>query len=524
MCGIFALIFKEKFDIEKKSKYEKAFNKISHRGPDFSVLTMVNPYVMLGFHRLSINDVSASGNQPFFQDERCTVVNGEIYNHNELKKMYNIETESGSDCEVIGALLNKHLRMDVFPQLDGVFAGVSVKNNSVIAFRDPIGIRPLFYTETEDFIGFSSEAKALTPISNSRVKIFPIGSYWYEGQFIEYAISNNIHNGSLNYSAIKHLFIQAVEKRIKNCERGLGFFLSGGLDSSLVASVAKSLMPEQELKTFSIGMYRDAPDLRFAKHVAHVINSEHHEVIFTPEEGIKCIKDVIYHCETYDCTTIRASVPMYLLSKYIRENTDVKVMLSGEGADELFGGYLYFHNAISEMEFIDETERLVNDVHKFDALRADRATSAWGLEVRVPFFDKFFNNYVRQLPGRMRMPSSTGIEKDILRSAFSDFKYIPKNVLWRQKDAFSDAVGYNWVNVLKDLADKYVMNEEFSLRNKIFPVDTPQTKEDFLYRKIYTEIFGDTQLGSSGKWLPKWVDNITDPSATYLKIHSSSKA
>ena len=479
---------------------------------------------MFGFHRLSINDISDGGNQPFSQNDRHTIVNGEIYNHNELKKMYKIETTSGSDCEVVGAMLNRMNRFDTFPQLDGVFAGVSVKDNSVTAFRDPIGIRPLFYTETDEFIGFASEAKSLTFISDSPVKIFPIGSYWCDGEFVEYGFPINVTNVSLNYSTIKHLLIQAVEKRIKNCDRGLGFFLSGGLDSSLVAAIAKSLSPEKKLKTFSIGMHHDAPDLRFAAHVANKIDSEHHEVIFTREEGIKAIRDVIYHCETYDCTTIRASIPMYLLSKYICENTDVKVMISGEGADELFGGYLYFHNAVSGFEFTEETERLIREVHKFDALRADRATAAWGLEVRVPFFDKRFNNYIRQLPGEVKMPSVTGIEKDILRSSFSDFEYIPKNVLWRQKDAFSDAVGYNWVGILKELSELNVTDEEFLMAGRFYPNDTPQSKEDFMYRKIYTEIFGDRCLGSSGKWLPKWVDGITDPSATYLKLHSNSKA
>ena len=524
MCGIFALIFKGKFDVDKKSKYEEAFNMISHRGPDFSLLTMINGNVMLGFHRLSINDVSENGNQPFVQDGRTTVVNGEIYNHKELKKVYNIRTESGSDCEVIGKMMDELHLMDIFPQLDGVFAGVSVRDDIVTAFRDPIGIRPLFMTENDEFIGFASEAKALTGISSSSVDIFPIGSYWCNGEFKKYGYNNETHNASVNFDTIKHLMIQSVEKRVKNCERGLGFFLSGGLDSSLVASIAKSLLPDQKIKTFSIGMYPNAPDLRFAAYVANKIDSEHHEVIFSKEEGIDSIRDVIYHCETYDCTTIRASVPMYLLSKYISENTDVKVMLSGEGADELFGGYLYFHNAPSDSEFVDETERLLAEVHKFDALRADRATAAWGLEVRVPFFDKRFNNYIRQLPGRAKMPSTTGIEKDILRSSFDEFDLMPKNVLWRQKDAFSDAVGYNWVSILKDMSEHYVSDTEFNNRKTIFSVDTPQTKEDYLYRKMYVEMFGDRQLGSNGKWLPRWVDGISDPSATYLRLHSNTKA
>ena len=524
MCGIFALVFKDKFDIEKKSDYEEAFGNISHRGPDYSILTVVNDKCIFGFHRLSVNDVSEDGNQPFVQNDRVTMVNGEIYNHEDLKNVYDLDTKGGSDCEVVGLLLNKLFRMNVFEQLDGVFAGVSVKGNSVVAFRDPIGIRPLFYVETDEFIGFASEAKALVPLSKNEVKIFPIGKYWCDGIFTDYCFPYNFRNTSpLNTDTLRHLLIQSVEKRVKNCDRELGFFLSGGLDSSLVACIANNLMPDKTINTFSIGMDVNSPDLRYAAHVAYKIKSNHHEVIFSLEEGISAIKDVIYQCETYDCTTIRASIPMYLLSKYIKKQTDVRVVLSGEGADELFGGYLYFHNAPSVDEFTVETERLINNVHMFDGLRADRATAAWGLEVRVPFFDRNLISYIRSLHGDVKMPSCTGVEKFILRSAFDGYPNIPSNVLWRQKDAFSDAVGYSWVSTLKSITEGNVTDFEFNNRHVMFPEDTPQTKEDYYYRVIYNDIYGNKSLGSKGKWLPKWVGDIKDPSATYLKVHTCSK-
>ena len=524
MCGIFFLVFKDGVKTNKEI-LRKSFETISYRGPDHSSFSIVDGKYAIGFHRLSINDMSEKGHQPFVQNDRTTIVNGEIYNHNELREIYNLESNTHSDCEVVGNLLNStdFSYHDIFNMLDAEFAGVSIKGDEVIAFRDPIGIRPLFYTENDEFIGFASEAKALVDISPTDVKIFPIGSYWIYGDFIQYNVPPKAPVAT-SYNTIRSLLIQGVEKRVKNCDAEIGFFLSGGLDSSLVAAIAKNIMPNKKLKTFSIGMSRDSPDLRFANIMAFQLDSEHHEVIFTEKEGIEAIANVIYHTESYDCTTIRASVPMFLLCEYIVDNTDVKVMLSGEGADELFGGYLYFHNAPSKEELHEETERLVNEVHMFDSLRADRTTNSCGLEVRVPFFDKNFINYIRNVSPEAKLTSPTGIEKYILRRSFTQYPHMPANVLWRQKDAFSDAVGYNWISILKKLSETKISDASFERRHIMFPIDTPQTKEDFYYRQIYTSIFSyDKGLGSRGKWLPKWNGNVNDPSATYLKTHENSK-
>ena len=522
MCGVFFIIFKNGITTNKEKIYS-SFQSIIHRGPDNSHFSFISEKYAIGFHRLSINDLREEGNQPFINEGRVTIINGEIYNHKELREMYNIHTKSSSDCEVVSHLLNREdiSQYEIFNMLDAEFAGISVKGDEVVAFRDPIGIRPLFYTENDEFIGFASEAKALLDLTTTDVKIFPIGSFWSNNEFIKY------HNPSkvplpLCYKTIKSLFEQAVEKRIENCDSEIGYFLSGGLDSSLVAAVAKKLNPHKKIKTFSIGMSRESPDLRFANIMAYHLDSDHHEIIFNEKRGLEAITNVIYHTETYDCTTIRASIPMYLLSEEISKS-NIKVMLTGEGSDELFGGYLYFHNAPSGNELQKETERLVSEVHMFDSLRADRTTSAHSLEVRVPFFDKTFVNYIINLDPETKHVKHTGIEKFILRKSFEKYPHLPANVLWRQKDAFSDAVGYNWKNMLRDLSESKVNDIQFSKRNELFPIDTPQTKEDFYYRTIYNSIFKCNKgLGSMGKWLPKWSGDIVDPSATYLDTHEKT--
>jgi asparagine synthase (glutamine-hydrolysing) len=321
----------------------------------------------------------------------------------------------------------------------------------------------------------------------------------------------------------------AVRKRLM-ADRPLGLFISGGLDSSLIAAITRKLLPHKKIQSFSIGM-PGSPDLANAKIVADYLGTEHHPFYFTPEQGIAAVRDVIRQLETYDITTIRASTPQYLLSQYVRQNTDVKVVLSGEGSDELFGGYLYFHRTPSNTEFVDETNRLVRELECYDVLRTDRTTAGNGLEVRVPFLDRGFMKYVLALPGSLRNPNvSNGMEygatmeKKILRDAFSvasaGSEYLPNNILYRTKDAFSDACGYDWIPSLRAHCESLVSEEEYDRRAEIYPHLTPTTKEAFYYRRVFEEFYPNQQHTLNHYWLPNWVPNggVAEPSAKILKL------
>ena len=532
MCGIFAIFPKKSCDTpvsKHVSGIRDAFSTLKHRGPDTFSLVINEKYI-LGFHRLSINDLSDSGNQPFEVKNTRTICNGEIYNWTELCDSNDILTKSNSDCEILCHLIDRYGSTFDFNTIDGVFACAHARFNEetkeyeYIVSRDPIGVRPLFYLETEDYIAFASEAKALVGLDTTqKVHIFPIGTTWYNGTFKKYH-SLPCETKPANRELIYHTLVQAVKKRIHNCDTELGFFLSGGLDSSLVAGIAKSLT-KNKLQTFSIGMNRDSPDLVYARKVAKALGSEHHEVIFTKEEGIATIPFIIHTLESFDCTTVRASIPMYLLCKYIKENTNVKVMLSGEGADELFGGYLYFHNAPSLSDFQYETKKLVKNVHMFDSLRADRCTAAWGLEVRVPFFDRTFVDVVMSMPPEAKM-SSTGIEKFILRKAFQNTSvndYITDEVLWRQKNAFSDAVGYGWIDAIREYVETKISDRHFKDFFGKYTICPPMSKEELFYRSTYCDIFPNHErLGAMSMWRPNWTD-VTDPSATFLEFHEDKR-
>lgn len=511
------------FDLES---LKEQFNKIKHRGPDDTSIVFDENY-FFGFHRLSINDLTTNGNQPFQVQDSITICNGEIYNWKELNDKHKYNLKSNSDCEILSHMFNDTLdKQYICNNLDGVFALIhyNKSNKYFYVARDPIGVRPLFYTETEDYYAFSSEAKAI--FNYGKTHIFPISTLMSNGTMIKYytGFSSSISMSTLNYTTLKNNLVQALHKRIMNNERDIGFFLSGGLDSSLMASIAKQLYPNQKIKTFSIGTDISSPDLVYARTMASVLDSEHHEVIYTLDEGIKVLDEVIYHLESYDTTTIRASIPMYLLCKYISKNTKIKVMISGEGADELFGGYLYFHNAPNPSEFQKETIKLLKNVHMFDSLRADRCTAAWGLEVRVPFFDKTFLNYVLGIHESFKHINT--IEKYILRKAFDTHNYITKDVLWRQKNAFSDAVGYNWITHLKNHVESIYENmDEDEIKKQIntYTYDIPQTNEELHYRNIYTKHFGIPNLGNYGMWRAQWSNNLIDPSATYLCVHQDSR-
>lgn len=498
MCGIFAVI-------SENPKYRKSpENTLAHRGPDDTMSIQIGNCYM-EFWRLAINGLTDEGMQPMQFRDSYMVCNGEIYNYIELGGK-----KSQSDCAIIQPMIEFCGLMNTLKSINGDFAFVWSDGNKFYAARDQVGVRPLFYTHLPGGgMAFASEAKALIHFDTC-VHHFPPG-YFYDSEFDDffcYAPMYYVHPPKYNNDwiesslTIHDKLIDAVKLRFETTDRPVGFFLSGGLDSSIIAAIGANLSKEP-IRTFSIGFEGcDSPDLIAARKVAKHIGSRHTEVKFTLEEGINALNDVIYHLETYDTTTIRASVPMYLLSKYIAEKTNIRVILSGEGSDELFGGYLYFHSAPDVDSFTKETNRLLRDVYLFDVLRADRCTSAHGLELRVPFFDPDFIEYVMDgFASHMKMPSDEFMEKEILRSAFSS--YLPEEIIRRQKNGMSDAVGYNWVDGIKE----YAKSKGFYFLSK--------NPEEAMYKDIFKK-HGYPESLVLYKWMPKWTPGATDPSARYL--------
>ena len=490
-------------------------NKLVHRGPDKCIQHNVRNYKLI-FTRLSINDVSDAGDQPMTHGNVTCMCNGELYNWRDLMDRFQVPADGGSDCQVIPALLNTGMGLyNLCNALDGVFAFCGFQGECLFAARDPIGVRPLFYAVYDGKYCFASEMKALIGLSCD-VKIFPPGFYFHKNTFVSYAplVMHKQPNGGFHPKTLEGLLVDAVDKRLMS-DRPVGFFLSGGLDSSLIAAIGARLLGK--IHTFSIGFESgDTPDLFYARQVAEHIGSVHHEVRFTEKEALKALHDVVYALESYDCTTIRASVPMYLLSKYVAQNTDIKVLLSGEGADELFGGYLYLHNAPDDSSFQNECIELLNNVHMFDVLRADRCTAAHGLELRVPFFDKALLQYVLYMNPCWKMPSGD-IEKWPLRRAFSSGNWIPDDILYRQKNGMSDAVGYNWVQSVKKYAKGVISEREVEVGKEVYCNNSPLTEEELLYRRMYMECFGKID-NLTRIWRPKWSGGQIDPSAALLDV------
>jgi asparagine synthase (glutamine-hydrolysing) len=469
MCGIFA------------GQKPPQKNALSHRGPDFfNEVCVKNTHLL--FWRLAINGLGPVGHQPFERNGKYLIANAEIYNHTEFGG-----DPEGSDCEVILPLIEKHGLFHTCDILRGDFAFIVTDGEMTWAARDAVGVRPLFYCRSSQGISFASEMKALTHLGRN-INIFPPG-HLYDSKLDSFVCwSPNYWDVPImpHNPSIKTILYESVLIRVYNSKRPVGFFLSGGLDSSIIAALGKRALGGR-INTFSIGL-DGSPDLLAARKMAEFLDSNHTEVLFTIEEGLKAIPDVIWNLETFDTTTVRASIPMYLLSEYIKKNTDIRVILSGEGSDELFGGYLYFHGAPDVASFKAETNRLVRDVHMFDVLRADRSTSAHGLELRVPFFDREFIDYVMNgINSELKLPKD-GYEKYILRKAFEDI--LPPEICWRQKNGMSDAVGYAWVDALRDFGEHK-------------------------YKDIFNEYFGDNDHVVPYKWMPKWT-SVTDPSARIL--------
>ena len=524
MCGILAIIGKGK-DEEVVKQLSK---RMSHRGPDESDIHMTENGHFLAHERLSIVDLH-TGKQPIQGTSTAWMIhNGEIYNHQELRDtiLRNHTFKTTSDSEVI-VHLYEEFGYDFCNFLDGMFAFVVIDGDDYIAARDPLGIKPLYYgIDERGRKYFASEMKAIADQCVT-FSTFPPGHIYTEKTgFVKYYqpewedASKAVE--AVDYKAIRKSLTQAVQKRLM-ADVPFGVLLSGGLDSSLTSSIACRLLEGtgQKIHSFSIGLDADSPDTKAARKVAEFIGTEHHEIHFTIEQGIEILEKLIWHLETYDVTSIRASTPMYFLSKAITEQ-GIKMVLSGEGADEVFGGYLYFRNAPSAAEFQQETIDRVQKLFTADLLRADKSTMAHGLEARVPFLDKAFLELAIKIKPEEKQPKTyEGIEKYILRKAFDtpEKPYLPEEVLWRQKEQFSDGVGYNWIDTLIEYCTSQVSDADFEMASKLYPYNTPTTKEAYFYRSIFHKFYPQTSAAETvRKWIPKWQEN-QDPSGRANAAH-----
>ncbi len=509
MCGIIGA-----FDLKTKSEelrpqVLKMSKKIRHRGPDWSGIYS-SERAILAHERLAIVDPK-SGQQPLYSSNRNIVlaVNGEIYNHQQLRnELPNYAFSTQCDSEVILALYQQK-GPDFIEDLNGIFAFAlyDAEQDAYLIARDHIGIIPLYIGWDDQGTFFvASELKALEGYC-SRIESFPPGHYlyskegntprkWYTRDWEQY---ENVKDNVTDIDALRKALEDAVHRQLMS-DVPYGVLLSGGLDSSVIAAVTKKFASrriesnDQEkawyprLHSFAVGL-KGSPDLVAAKKAADHIGTIHHEINFTIQEGLDAIRDVIYHLETYDVTTIRASTPMYLLARVIK-SMGIKMVLSGEGSDELFGGYLYFHKAPNAREFHEETVRKLSKLHLYDCLRANKSLAAWGVEGRVPFLDKEFMDVAMRINPEDKMIREGRMEKWVVRKAFED--YLPESIAWRQKEQFSDGVGYSWIDTLKEQAAQRVSDEELAAAAERFPVNPPQNKEEYLYRSIFTEHFPST--------------------------------
>ena len=537
MCGIVGIFNVKEQSQSLRQKALKMSRKIRHRGPDWSGI-YCGGSAILAHERLSIVDPE-SGGQPLYSPDRKQVlaVNGEIYNHQEIRRKYagQYEFQTGSDCEVILALY-RDKGIDFLEDLNGIFAFAlyDEDNDEFLIARDPIGVIPLYIGfDSDGKVYVASELKALegfcdhyepflpghylTNIEHSPLNIEP-----YDGQkTMETNVQCSMFNVQcyykrdwMRYDAVKdnpasveaiHDALTAAVKRQLMSDVPYGVLLSGGLDSSVISAIAEKFSEHRieddsktkaywpRLHSFAVGL-KGAPDLAKARMVAEHIGTVHHEINYTIQEGLDAIRDVIYYIETYDVTTVRASTPMYLLARVIK-SMGIKMVLSGEGADEIFGGYLYFHKAPSARDFHEETVRKLSKLHLYDCLRANKSLSAWGVEGRVPFLDKeFLDVAMRTNPEAKMCPGST-MEKKIVREAFADM--LPAEVAWRQKEQFSDGVGYSWIDTLKQITAEAVTDEQMAHAAERFPINPPKNKEEYYYRSIFAEHFSSDSAARS---------------------------
>ena len=553
MCGITAIFNIHAGASALRQQALQMSKRIRHRGPDWSGIYQGRTAI-LAHERLSIVD-PASGGQPLKSPDGRLIltVNGEIYNHRELreelKNDYTFQT--GSDCEVILALYQKYGK-DFIEKLNGIFAFAlyDEAEDTYLIARDPIGVIPLYIGhDDEGHLLVSSELKGLEGFA-SEYRQFPPGYYffsrdkdytrWYERDWMDY---DKVKDNPASVQAL-HDALEAAVRRQLMSDVPYGVLLSGGPDSSITSAIAKKYAAKRvetggkadawwpQLHSFAVGL-KGAPDLAAAKKVADYIGTVHHEINYTIEEGLDAIRDVIYYIETYDVTTVRASTPMYLLARVIK-SMGIKMVLSGEGADEVFGGYLYFHKAPDARAFHEETVRKLGKLYMYDCLRANKSLAAWGVEGRVPFLDKEFLDTAMRLNPEAKMCPGKTIEKRILREAFADM--LPQEIAWRQKEQFSDGVGYSWIDTLKRITSEAVSDEEMANAAKRFPINPPQNKEEYYYRSIFEEHFPSESAARSVPSVPSvacstaealaWdasFQNMNDPSGRAVKgIHEAA--
>ncbi len=530
MCGLFGSLG----NALKFPEFKDVFSQLRHRGPDDTEIVQPNGEVTLAFHRLAIMDTTHAGDQPFKDPERAVwlICNGEIYNHLEFYEKYKdtYPFHSHSDCEPLLPLYRQYGIGEMARRLDAEFALViwDGEQNKLLAARDPIGIRPLFYgfSRIDGKIMFASELKVLAPLCGE-VRTFPPG-YYYDGagNFVCYHRASEVakfHADSqeLVLKNIREKLIEGVRKRLV-ADVPVGYLLSGGLDSSLVCGIAAHVL-KKPLVTFSVGLNKNPIDLPYAKKVADFIRSTHHEVTFTEEDTLAAVRDVIWHLETWDITTIRASIGMYLVCKYIHEKTKIKVVLTGEVSDEIFG-YKYTDFAPDGAEFQKEAVKRIDELFMYDVLRADRCISAHSLEARVPFADLDFVRYCMAIPPELKM-NTTGMGKYILRKAFDGMDILPDEILWREKAAFSDAVGHSMVDTLKAFAEQKYTDADLQRAKSQFPHGTPFTKESLWYREVFEEFYPGRAELIKDFWMPNrtWEGcNVSDPSARVLSNYGKS--
>ena len=552
MCGIVGAFYFSQNNSNLRNQVLDMARKIRHRGPDWSGIYS-SDNTILAHERLGIVDPS-SGKQPIFSADRKRILaaNGEIYNHREIRKELseNYSFQTGSDCEVILALYEKK-GIHFLNDLNGIFAFAlydEEKKNYLIA-RDHMGIIPLYMGWDKNQVFYiASELKALEGVCE-QIELFPPGHYltnndlkpvkWYNPRWVDYRL---VSEKETNLKLLRDALCQAVKRQLMS-DVPYGVLLSGGLDSSITSAVAKLYADKRvesddqkkawwpTLHSFAVGL-KGSPDLKAAQKVADYIGTVHHEIIFTIQEGLDVIKDVIYHLETYDVTTVRASTPMFLMARAIK-SMGIKMVLSGEGSDEIFGGYLYFHKAPNDKEFHEETVRKLDKLHQYDCLRANKALASWGIEGRVPFLDKEFMDVAMSISPKDKMITEERMEKWVLRKAFEDL--LPKEITWRQKEQFSDGVGYSWIDTLKELVEKEVSDEMMSKASSRFSVHPPMNKEEYYYRTIFESHFPSNAAALTVPSVPsvacssptalKWdksFQGMNDPSGRAIQSHHKS--
>jgi asparagine synthase (glutamine-hydrolysing) len=553
MCGIVcAFHLKQKSEVLRTQVLEMS-KKIRHRGPDWSGV-FSNDKTIMAHERLAIVD-PASGKQPLYTKDKTFVLaaNGEIYNHRELRKQFENKYEflTKSDCEVILALYQEKGPHFV-DELNGIFgfAIYDVEKDEYFIARDHMGIIPLYIGwDMHGTFYVASELKALEGVC-TKIELFPPGHYmtskdgqlvqWYKRDWTDYEV---VKDNETNIQKIREALEAAVHRQLMS-DVPYGVLLSGGLDSSITSAIAKKFARKRiesddaseawypQLHSFAVGL-EGSPDLAAARKVANYLGTIHHEIQFTIQEGLDAIRDVIYNIETYDVTTIRASTPMYLMARVIK-SMGIKMVLSGEGSDELFGGYLYFHKAPNAREFHEETVRKLSKLHMYDCLRANKSLAAWGIEGRVPFLDKEFMDVAMTINPQDKMINGERMEKWVLRKAFEDM--LPESITWRQKEQFSDGVGYSWIDSLKEIVATAVTNEQLANAKYKFPIQTPLSKEEYYYRSIFSEHFPsdaaafsvpqEASVACSTKVALEWDEafkNLNDPSGRAVaSVHTDA--